>query len=74
MAGYKYRYSFVDEPDTSLICAICLDVAKDPKQHEDCGKIFCSFCIDSNHKENSSGTCPCCRGEKPNYFLDKISE
>ena len=35
------EYKFIREPDDALKCAICLEVARDPHQHEECGKLFC---------------------------------
>ena len=39
-------YKFLAEPDDGLKCLICHEVARDPKQHEDCGKLFCEKCIE----------------------------
>ncbi len=64
------EYNFVTEPSDSLKCSVCLDVAKDPKQHEDCGKLFCTDCI----QKNGDGPCPNCRAENPQYFKDMKSE
>ena len=38
-------HKFVQEPDQDLICQICHEVADDPQQESDCGKIFCSSCV-----------------------------
>ena len=64
------RYNVIGEPSDKLKCLICLDVAKDPKQHETCGKIFCSECIESYGDK----PCPSCRAESPNYFTDTRGE
>ena len=40
MASNAPAYIFLDEVDT-LKCLICLEVARDPQQHDKCGKIFC---------------------------------
>ena len=66
MATRKLEYNFIGEPSDKLKCLICLDVAKDPKQHETCGKIFCSECIEKNKDKR----CPSCRAKSPNYFTD----
>ena len=70
MAARKYEYNFIGEPSDKLKCLICLDVAKDPKQHETCGKIFCSECIEKNKDK----PCPSCRAKSPNYFTDTRGE
>ena len=70
MAARKYEYNFIDELSDKLKCLICLDVAKDPKQHETCGKIFCSECIEKNKDK----PCPSCRTKSPNYFTDTRGE
>ena len=60
-------YIYVSEPDDTLKCCICREVARDPKQEEGCGKLFCSGCI-----EGWEGSCPHCRAY-PLYFSDKKS-
>ena len=70
MASNKFVYKFVSELNHSLKCSICLGVAIDPKQEEECGKLFCSECI----KENGSKPCPTCRTVSPKYFKDKRSK
>ena len=65
------QYSLVhSEPDDTLKCSICLEVARDPKQEEGCGKLFCSGCIE----EWEEDSCPTCRVTEPRYFKDKKSE
>ncbi len=61
---------FVSEPESSLKCSICYEVAIEAKQEEECGKLFCNECIES-WKEKS---CPTCRTSTPKYFNDKKSE
>ena len=63
----KHDYKFVSPPDDNLKCVICLEVAQDPKQHEDCGKLFCSECIEKNGRK----PCPNCRAVNSRYFKDK---
>ena len=59
-----YEHKFVDPPD-SLTCLICHHVAKDPRQVECCGKVFCRSCI-IMVKE----TCPSCRAPSLKVFSD----
>ena len=67
MASKKSNnYNFIVEPDDSLLCSICLDLASHPKQCEDCGKLFCSRCIEKNGRK----PCPNCRANTPRYFKD----
>ncbi len=61
---------FISPPPDNLKCVICLEVAKTPKQCEDCGKLLCSECI----KRYGRKPCPNCRKENPNYFTDKRGE
>ena len=70
MASNKFDYQFITEPDESLKCSICLEVAVDPKQEEGCGKLFCRECI----RKNGSQPCPNCRTGHPNYYNDKKSK
>ena len=70
MASKKFLYHFVSLPDDSLKCSICLEVAVAPKQEEECGKLFCSECIE----KNGSKPCPTCRTVSPKYFKDKKSK
>ncbi len=67
MSSTPKTYKFFKEPGDNLKCAICLDLADTPKQHEDCGKLFCSDCIE----KNGDKPCPVCRVKTPVYFLDK---
>ncbi len=60
---------FLSVPSESLKCSICLDIAKDPKQEEACGKLFCSDCI-----EHVKGNCPTCVTPNPKFFIDRKSE
>ncbi len=66
-----YEYNFITEPDDDLKCLICHEVARDPKQHEACGKLFCEKCIE---KYGMDKPCPYCRMEQPLYFKDNRSE
>ena len=69
----KYQYHFKSEPDSSLKCAICLEVASKPWQHRDCGKLFCGACL--NHKESESDKfCPYCKQKQPIYMEDSKSK
>ncbi len=68
-AGYEYK--FITEPHDVLKCLICHEVARDPKQHEDCGKLFCEKCIE---RYGIRKPCPYCRKEQPLYFKDNKSE
>ena len=70
MASKKLEYNFIGEPSDKLKCLICLDVAKDLKQHETCGKIFCKVCIEKNKDK----PCPSCRAMSLNYFTDTRGE
>ena len=68
--SYNSRYNFISKPDDSLFCAICLDIASQPKQCEDCGKLFCAKCI----TKNGRNPCPNCRAYNPRYFNDGRSK
>ncbi len=68
-AGYKYM--FITEHEDVLKCLICKKLANDPKQHEECGKLFCEKCIEKHGKDNP---CPHCRMKRPLYFKDNRSE
>ena len=62
---------FVDEAPPDLKCSICMDVAANgPHQHEVCGKLFCSKCLERHGREKP---CAHCR-EKGSYFADKKSK
>ena len=59
------EYYFVEEPSDRLKCPICLEVAKNPKQHE-CGKVFCQTCIENCGDK----PCPSCKSGASVYFPD----
>ena len=63
-------FSFISMPDASLLCSICLDLASQLKQCEDCGKLFCSECIEKKGKK----PCQNCRTDNPRYFKDVRSK
>ena len=65
-----YECNFVSEPD-ALKCLICLAVARDPWQHEECGRLFCEKCLNKHGKDNP---CPNCRMEQPLYLEDTRSK
>ena len=62
---------FVEEPADALKCVICLEVATDPVQHEKCGKLLCSECLD---RLGRGKPCPNCRTNNSQYFTDHKSE
>ena len=65
-----FEYNFVTEPDDSLRCLICLEVAINPAQHGNCGRQFFSACI----KKIGNKPFPNCRAENPQYFMDTRSK
>ena len=67
----SYKYQFVSEPDDELMCPICFEVAEEPWQHGECGRLFCEKCLDKLGKDKP---CPNCRGEQPQYFKDGKSK
>ena len=73
-ASASYRtleYYYVSEPDDDLLCPICLEVARDPLQHEACGKLFCKECIEEHGKDQP---CPHCNTEGLKFYQDKIGK
>ena len=65
------KYKLVSEPEDELICLICLEVAEEPWQHGECGRLFCKTCLDKLGKDKP---CPNCKKEQPQYFSDTRSE
>ena len=65
------KYKFVSEPEDDLLCLICLEVAEEPWQHADCGRLLCKKCLD---KLGKNKPCPNCRKEQPQYFNDSRSK
>ena len=68
--GKTKSYNFLSEPNACLLCSICLELTSQPKQCEDCGKLFCSECIEKNGRK----PCPNCRTDNPKYFRDARSK
>ena len=58
-----------DEAGTDLKCILCLKVAKEPLQHQECGRLLCKECW-YQHKRDYNH-CPHCKSEKPVFFHDK---
>ena len=64
-------HKFASEPDDAYSCVICLSVAKDPLQHEECGKLFCKECIEKYGRDKP---CPHCRIQGSQYYRDHKSK
>ena len=62
-----HKFSYASEPDDSLKCLICMEVAEEPWQHDKCGRLFCDKCLDRHGKFKP---CPNCRADQPQYFVD----
>ena len=69
MASPDYQY--VSEPGSGLECVICLEVAENPWQHNECGRLLCEKCLDKHGKDKP---CPNCRLAYPQYFKDNKSK
>ena len=68
-----YDLEFLANPPDSLLCLICLSVARSPWQHAMCGRLFCKSCLD-NYQTKGHKMCPNCKEENPQYFPDIKSE
>lgn len=68
---FRSDYKFLAEPDEDLKCLICLGVAKEPLQHEACGKLFCKECLERHGKHKP---CPNCREKNSHYYVDNKSK
>ena len=66
-------FTFLHEPEDDMKCVICLSVAEDPLQHEECGKLFCNECIENIEKHGKDKPCPHCKTEGQ-FYKDKKSE
>ncbi len=71
LADHDGMYNFITEPEDDKKCSICLKVASDPWQDEECGKLFCRKCIEQYGMDKP---CPSCEKEKPQYYEDKRSK
>ena len=69
--GLIFQYNFISKPDDAHCCLICLEVAQEPWQHGECGRLFCKKCL---FKFGYEKPCPNCRMESPQYFLDSKSK
>ena len=67
----KTDYQFISEPDDENKCVICLEVAREPFQHEECGKLLCKECLE---KHGMYRPCPHCRRRGSRYYKDNKSE
>ena len=64
------EFKFLTEPDADLLCVICLGVAREPLQHEECGKLFCRECLERHGRRKP---CPHCQSER-RFFKDNKSK
>ena len=74
--GYS-SCSFVNEPDSALICPICTHVLREPELTGCCGNHFCASCLKEWADAATSGpdgSCPLCREKKFTTFRDKKTE
>ena len=72
MTASKLQYEFIDDPDDALKCRICFeDVAEEPWQHGQCGKLFCEKCLDLYGRNKP---CPSCKAEQPHYLVNAESK
>ena len=71
MSSNRKQYQFITVPPEELTCTICLEVAIEPHQHEECGNLFCGDCLIRycGNKE-SDKPCPSCRIEGK-FYVDK---
>lgn len=56
-SGYD-KERFTNLMFDSFDCMICCEVAMDPRECENCGKIFCRNCIDDWMKKSPTVPCP----------------
>lgn len=69
--------SFVNEPDSALLCPICAHVLREPELTGCCGNHFCASCLKEWVDVATSGpdgSCPLCREKKFTTFRDKKTE
>ena len=64
-------YNYVTEPDDGFKCVLCLQVARDPLQHKECGRLICKECL-QEHGEDKH--CPNCKTGESKYYQDRRSE
>jgi hypothetical protein len=64
-------FNFVHELSDELMCIICLDVALDPMQHEQCKKLLCEDC---KKRYGVNRPCPNCRGEGAKFLPHEESK
>ena len=67
----KMDHMFVLKPQISLQCMICSKVAKDPLQHESCGKLFCRLCLE---KKGRDKPCHHCGKQGTQFYVDNKSK
>ena len=65
------EFKFLSEPDDDLKCLICIEVARDPLQHEACGRLFCKECLERYGRQKP---CPNCREQDSCYYVDSRSK
>ena len=66
--GFDNNY-FVEEPPQGLKCIICQAVARQPQQHGECGKLFCTSCL--TQYRLTSNKCPNCELQLQTFFDGK---
>ncbi|KAL5503180.1 hypothetical protein EMCRGX_G010087 [Ephydatia muelleri] len=63
-----HTFEFVTKVPDELICKLCTNVLRDPRQVVCCGTHFCHSCIERRIMQNY--TCPNCQAENFNHFRD----
>ncbi len=68
----RLLYQFLGEPSEDLKCVACREVALEPWQHGECGKLICKQCLTQQGNDNQP--CLSCNSQQPQYFKDSRSE
>ena len=71
--GGGYDCQFVSEVPHALQCLICTLAAREARQIDCCGKVFCRACL-SKLKWSDNSACPNCRETRWKSFADKKSK
>ena len=66
-----YDHKFAGKVPERLMCNICMKVLREPHLTVCCGQHFCNSCLENWFKKQQKKSCPHCREEGFNYFLNK---
>lgn len=69
LQGFPVENSKTPTESNYFICSICLGIPRKPCYLQECGHLFCEYCIRKLYQTNPKASCPYCKTE---FYLSEI--